>query len=133
MSSKQLLNRVIYQKTHIKYNADMSYEDDDLDTPDESPVVVPFCVKDALGTHILEPFTPIDVHATDEETTISDLQVLNNNLVVCAALLPHVRTIPNFCNLAVAVTKLIEMRRKVKKLPFGKEKGENSRGFEVLE
>jgi len=111
----------------------MSYEDDDLDTPDESPVVVPFSVKDALGTHELEPFTPISLHSTDDETTASDLQVLNNNLVVCAALLPHVRTIPNFCALAITVTRLIETRRKVKKLPFGKEKGENSRGFEVLE
>lgn len=121
--------------------------DDDDDTLDEAPALNPqgdnspavFAgftpVKELIkDVYELEPFSPVFEDDNDTTTTAADLQHLNNILATSAALLPHVRTIPNFCALSITVCKTIEMRRKVKKLPFGEPKeGGTSRKHITLE
>lgn len=77
-------------------------------------------------------FTPVNEADDDKTTTQSDLDMLNNHLAACAAALPKVYTIGSLCMLSATVAKLIEVRRKVKKLPYGNSAG-TSRTFEWIE
>lgn len=82
----------------------------------------------------LQPFQAIDEQSTDQQTTISDLAILNNHLAVCEAVIPRANTIAALCMLSATVCKLIETRRKVKKLAFGSNNNSSSgRVFEVVE
>lgn len=81
----------------------------------------------------LRPFLPVDEKSTDSETTTSDLNILNNHLEMCDLALPSVKTVAGLCMLSATVAKLIEVRRKVKKLDYGARNGSVGRTFEVLE
>lgn len=83
----------------------------------------------------LQPFKPVDEAADDEATTEADLSILNNHLAMCDGALPKVRTIAGLCALSATACKLIELRRKVKKLPLGVDatKDPKRRTFEVIE
>lgn len=82
----------------------------------------------------LEEFVPINEESSERETTIADLAALNNHMAVCNGVLPYVRSIESLCTLSNTVCKLIETRRKVKKLEFGAPNGKGSgRTFEVLD
>jgi hypothetical protein len=82
----------------------------------------------------LEPFQAVQEDSSDKETTISDLAILNNHLALCTAALPHVHSIQTLCSLSSTVTKLIEVRRGVKKLEYGSPKTAiKGRVFEVIE
>lgn len=103
-------------------------EDDAAPASDYLPAIVEDLVYE------LEPFQPIDSNHSEEETTRSDLAILNNQLAVLSHALPAVRTIQSLCALTNSVCKAIEYRRKVKKLPFGEPTGKGSgKTFEVLE
>ncbi len=93
--------------------------------------VLPAIQDDPQG-YALEPFVPVNEQATDQETTASDLAMLNNHLAVCSMSLPHMRTIDGLCKLSITVAKLIETRRKVKKLKYG-DTGKQGPVWEVLE
>ena len=80
----------------------------------------------------LRPFVAISESDNDKATTESDLNILNNHLELCNAALPSVHSIVGLCMLSATVTKLIETRRKVKKLALGASSG-NSKVYEVLE
>jgi hypothetical protein len=84
-------------------------------------------------SYTLEAFTPIGVDAADHETTASDLAILNNHLALCSMALPSIRTVAGLCVLSTTVTKLIEARRKVKKLAYGDSNGKRGSAFEVIE
>lgn len=112
-------------------------EDQDDDTPTTRVAKVnPLTVEGALAksNYELEAFTSIKETDDDRATTVSDLQILNNHLAVCNAILPGVMTIAGLCALSQVVCKLIETRRKVKKLSYGESAG-SSKGkiFEVIE
>lgn len=81
----------------------------------------------------LEPFKPINEQDSDKEATVSDLALLNNHLAMCDAALSSVKTISGLCLLSATVCKLIETRRKVKKLSFGNSTPSSGRVFEVIE
>ena len=81
----------------------------------------------------LEAYQPILEQDNEQATTISDLSILNNHLAMCTAALPNIRTIGSLCMLSATVCKLIETRRKVKKLPFGDGNKGAGRVFEVIE
>src|SRR4030067_3323659 len=83
--------------------------------PDSLPVVKNFKIDD---------FLPVTEEISRRETTISDLNVLNNHLGLCHAVLPFVKSVASLCALSVTVVKLIECRRKVKELPYGAPTGE---------
>lgn len=99
----------------------------------DTPEVLP-ALKDSLS-YELEQFTPIREEDSDRNTTVSDLQLLNNHLSMCNAALPNVRTLAGLCVLSNTVCKLIETRRKVKKLSYGEPTASRStqRAFEILE
>ena len=107
----------------------MSSEDDE----DRAPVNSGFVPILELSEYSLEPFKPVEESDDDKTTTISDLVVLNNHLAMCSAVLPHVRTVTGLCALSATVCKLIETRRKVKKLAYGNLGDKSGRTFEVLE
>lgn len=113
--------------------------DNDYDEPENEdlPVVSgPKAVKDLLGDYELNPFTSdITADSSHEQTAVADVNQINNHLAVAHGLLPEITTIQGFCALSVTVCKLIEYRRKVKKLPFGEpaKGGGSSRGFTVLD
>lgn len=90
-------------------------------------------LAERVDTYNIEPFIPIDIHDTEERTDVADLAVVNNFLAVCDKSLTYVRTIENLCSLSGTVLKLIEARRKVKKLPYGKEQTKGGRVFEIVE
>lgn len=92
--------------------------------------ILPAVTEDAYP---LEPFTPIGVNDTDHTTTESDLAILNNHLALCSMALPSIRTVAGLCVLSTTVTKLIEARRKVKKLAYGDSNGKRGSAFEVIE
>lgn len=82
----------------------------------------------------LQPFKPVTETSDDRETTEADLNHLNNHLAICDAAIPKANTIASLCMLSNAVCKLIEVRRKVKKLGYGEPaKAGSGRVFEVLE
>ena len=86
------------------------------------------------STYELEAFIPVTEADSDKDTTVADLAMLNNNLAVLNAALPEIRTIDSLCKIASTTAKLIETRRKVKKLDYGpKNDGSNKRTFEVIE
>lgn len=88
----------------------------------------------AVLDYELQGFLPVDEAAGDKETTIADLAALNNHMAMCNGVLPYVRSIESLCTLSNTVCKLIETRRKVKKLEFGVVSGKGSgRTFEVLD
>lgn len=104
-------------------------EDCPLGGPDNLPTTI-----SQQMVYELEDFSPVREETSDKETTIYDLAVLNNHLAMHSAVLPYVRTIGSLCALSASACKLIETRRKVKKLPFGDPSGKGSgRTFEVLE
>lgn len=84
-------------------------------------------------SYTLEQFTPVGVNDSDATTTESDLAILNNHLALCSMALPSIRTVAGLCVLSTTVTKLIETRRKVKKLAYGDPGSKGGRAFEVLE
>lgn len=84
-------------------------------------------------SYTLEPFSPISESDSDAATTQSDLAMLNNHLAMCSMALPSIRTVAGLCVLSTTVTKLIETRRKVKKLAYGDPGSKGGRAFEVLE
>lgn len=82
----------------------------------------------------LKEFIPVEETDSDTQTTKSDLAQLNNHLAMCNASLPYVRSIDSLCRLSDTVCKLIEVRRKVKKLDYGSNnKGSSGRAFEVID
>lgn len=99
---------------------------------DETKELYPI-LAEKVTRYEIKPFAPIDRHDTEDATSDSDLGVVNNFLAVCDASLLSVRTIENLCSLSNAVCKLIETRRKIKKLPFGQEPGGRGRVFEIVE
>lgn len=109
-------------------------EFDDEENTESTPIAkynpenLPAISRENLG-YELEPFKPIDEQASDKETTISDLALINNHLAVHNHFLPHVRTIKSLCAMSITVTKLIEMRRKVKKLQLGQPNGKGGSGI----
>lgn len=80
-------------------------------------------------------FTPIDYDANDKQTTIADLEQLNDLLDFCHQALPCLRTMSGLKDLSNTVCKLIETRRNVKKLPYGALKSVQRQGrtIETLE
>jgi hypothetical protein len=102
-----------------------------MSKPDLLPTVSPQDIL--LLDYELESFTAITEEDTDKQTTASDLAVLNNHLAMCSAVLPHVRTIDSLCSLSSTVCKLIETRRRVKKLQLGASDTNKGRTFEILE
>lgn len=90
--------------------------------------------EESLPTITLKDFTPVTEQDDDKTTTESDLDILNNRLAMHHAALPHIRTLAGLCMESSTVIKLIDYRRKVKKLAVGKpnEKGSGNT-FEVLE
>jgi len=86
-----------------------------------------------VSNYELEQFTAIDEGHTEKETTVADLQHLNNHLAMCNGVLPQIKTIQSLCMISNTVCKLIETRRKVKKLPFGDPKGGGGQTIEILE
>lgn len=119
-----------------EYYDDPFDDGDVIDNEDErTPIVakynpenLPAISSEQLG-YELEAFKPVDEQASDKETTISDLALINNHLAVHNHFLPHVRTIKSLCAMSITVTKLIEMRRKVKKLQVGQPAGKGSGGI----
>lgn len=102
-----------------------------MSKPDLLPTVTP---QDMLILdYELEPFTPVSEEDSDKQTTASDLAILNNHLAMCSGALPHVRTVDSLCSLSSTVCKLIETRRRVKKLQLGDNGSSKGRTFEVLE
>lgn len=115
----------------------MTNDYDEPEDDDNLPSEVQYdkSVKDLLGTYELQPFVAdITADSTHDQTAVADVNQLNNHLATAHALLPEIKTIQGFCALSVTVCKLIETRRKVKKLPFGDNKViAGSRGFTVLD
>ena len=107
----------------------MSSEDDE----DRVPVNSNFVPIIELSDYELEPFKAVEEPDDDKVTTTSDLGILNNHLAMCSAVLPNVRTVAGLCALSATVCKLIETRRKVKKLAYGNLGDKGGRTFEVLE
>lgn len=108
-----------------------------MDKLEDSPIGItdnlPITISDSM-VYELEEFIPVREETSDKETTTYDLAVLNNHLAMHSAVLPYVRTIASLCALSASACKLIETRRKVKKLPFGDPSGKGSgRTFEILE
>ncbi len=92
----------------------------------------PEVLHDTTKQLALRPFVAITESDTDKLTTESDLNILNNHLELCNAALPSVHSIVGLCMLSTTVTKLIETRRKVKKLAYGSSSA-SSKVYEVLE
>lgn len=65
------------------------------------------------------PFTAVDESSTDQETTVADLEHLNMLLERCHYAAPHINTMGGLAALSATMCKLIEVRRAVKKLPYG--------------
>ncbi len=84
-------------------------------------------------TYNLKEFIPINEEDSDKDTTESDLNFLNNHLAICDGLLPHIKTLDGLCSLSNTVCKLIEVRRKVKKLEFGSMKISGGKGLVILD
>lgn len=84
--------------------------------------------------YIKEEFIPVKEEHTDQETTIADLRILNNHLALYEGLLPYLCTVDALCKVSLVVNKLIEMRRKVKKLKMGDySNAVSGRTFEVID
>lgn len=84
--------------------------------------------------NLMYSFKAISADDDDETTTDSDLGILNNHLAMNQHALKNARSVMSICALANTACKLIETRRKVKKLAYGQ--GLNSRfsrAIEVLE
>lgn len=62
---------------------------------------------------------PVSLECDDDETTSADLAMLNNHLMMNDLMLRNTRSIVSMCALAASACKLIELRRKVKKLQLG--------------
>lgn len=75
---------------------------------------------------------PVTLEDDDDATTKSDLAHINNHLAMNDAALKNVRSVMTMCALANSACKLIETRRKVKKLPFGTNTAPTGRTWEVL-
>lgn len=104
--------------------------------PAPVPAISENCGLQPVGEIIdytLEAFIPISETASDKETTESDLAQLNNHLAIFNGVLPHVRTIQGLVAVSGAVCKLIETRRKVKKLEYGAPVKGSKSPYEVLE
>lgn len=103
---------------------------------EDSPLSVILSMKDLAreSEYELEAFTPVKEDSSDKDTTVSDLALLNNQLALCNAALPHVQSIQTLCSLSTTVQNLIRTRRGVKKLEYGSPKqGNVGRVFEVIE
>lgn len=74
----------------------------------------------------------VSLEDDDDATTKSDLAHINNHLAMNDAALKNVRSVVTMCALANTACKLIETRRKVKKLPFGTNANPTGRTWEVL-
>ena len=81
---------------------------------DVSVIVLP-----AEAVRTFQPFVPVSAASTDEETTVADVAMLHNAMVIVDAAIQQAHTIDGVCKLAVTMAKLIETRRNVKKLPYG--------------
>lgn len=90
----------------------------------------PFAAPDI----VIQAFTPVTFEDKDEQTTRSDLDVLNNFLALYHAGLPRIRTFDDLKKSSDGVVKLVEARRKVKQLAYGAVvQGGGGRVFEVIE
>jgi hypothetical protein len=108
-------------------------EDDEEEyTPSKSRSKAIHEVLPAVITYELEAFEPVTEQDDDKTTTRSDLALLNNHLAYCNFALPAIRTVAGLCMLSNTVTKLIETRRKVKKLEYGKTPGKAGSDYEVI-
>lgn len=100
---------------------------------EKEKVLLPATIQE-ICDYELEAFIPVSEPADDQETTRSDLAMLNNHLAMCNATLPYVRSLDGLCSLSSTVCKLIETRRRVKKLKLGDNGSKDSgKTFEVLE
>lgn len=122
----------------IKKDLDTLLTSDEFDDDDDVEADVPDIIH-APATPIidvidypLEQFTAVTEEADDKETTISDLQILNNHMAMVNGILPHLRTADMLFKSAQTAIKLVEARRKVKKLEYGKQ-GTGKGTFEILE
>lgn len=105
-----------------------------MEAEDEGSLVTIPATISTLSDYELERFIKIEDHHTDPETTKADLAILNNHLAMCEAVLPHVRTVSGLCALNTSVIRLLESRRKVKKLDYGKTSDDSKRRvFEIVE
>lgn len=92
-----------------------------------------------LANDEVAPILTTDFHVvsesdTDKITTQADLHLLNNMLGLCHAATFKVATIAGLCALSTTVCKLVETRRKVKKLAFGEPgKSGGKGGFTCVE
>ena len=84
-----------------------------------------------IMTYEIEEFIAVRESDDDVKTTTADLVELNAFLAATHAALPMVRTVAGLCMLANTACKLIERRRKVKKLPIGE--SVNKKGGRVYE
>jgi len=113
-------------------------DEDDIDTPDEeflpavnnpdANVLVP------VGDYAMREFIAVEEDDTDKQTTIADVAILNNQLALCHAASFKINNLVALCALSNTVIKLIEARRKVKKLQYGdKAAGGGKGGLTVLD
>lgn len=79
--------------------------------------VLPATVEIKLDA--LYEVTPVSVECDDDTTTSADLAMINNHLMMNDLMLRNTRSIVSMCALAASACKLIELRRKVKKLQLG--------------
>lgn len=79
-------------------------------------------------TNLVPQFIAVDVDSTDKETTIADLDHINVLLERCHYAAPYVKTLGGLAALSATVCKLIEVRRAVKKLPYGSPKNISPQG-----
>jgi hypothetical protein len=84
--------------------------------------------------YVIPDFVPVTEEMSDRETTVNDLSELNTQLALLHYSIPQIKTFDTLLKVCNVTCKLIETRRKVKKLPFGEPTGKgNGRGFEVVE
>lgn len=81
----------------------------------------------------LVPYQPVVRETSEEELTDADLALLHNALASCDAALYKAASIDAICKISLTVSKLIETRRHVKKMPYGANKSGSTRTFEVLD
>lgn len=100
---------------------------------EKDTTLLPATLED-ICNYELEPFTPISEADDDTATTKSDLAQLNNHMAMADAMLPHVRSLDGLCKLSQNVCRLIETRRRVKKLKLGDSSNkETGKTFEILD
>lgn len=91
-------------------------------------------ISDKKGntTYLLEPFIPIREEDEDKATTVSDLAVLNNQLAIMDAIIPGIMTLDGMIQISNTMCKLVETRRKVKKLAYGESLVKGGRVIDAL-